>query len=131
MAKLYGAQKMVLQAIQNAQGESSNLHRRLEAHPGNPDRHERHAELAPDARSGGIRRSHPHEQRSQRLDHAERAAHAWTLTPASFNPGPGTIKIPIPDRQREGPGHRDQRLPAPHPQAARRRQRRAGDGQAA
>ena len=127
MAKLYGSEDG-LAGNRERPGRDIHLHRGLEARPGNRNRHERHAELAPDAGSGGIHRSHPHEQRSQRLDHSERAAHAWTLSPASFNPGPGTIKIPIPDRQRESAGHRHQRLSAPHPQAARRRQRRTGDG---
>ena len=133
MPRLFGAQRMVLQAILDAQGETSAFIEDTRVAQVNQislrdmrdwfltlDQDE-YVDLA--LTESGLKA----------LGHRQRPPGSWALptVPDATQPSPRTVQVSQPDGPRACPGHRHQRLPASDSEAACRRQRRARDGQAA
>ena len=128
MARLFGAQRMVLQAMSDAQGDTRSF--------------------IEDSRIAQATKISLRDMRDWflTLDNDEYVDLALTESGMSASvtakgrlalglyqpfPDPRRLRaspVPEPDWSGAGPGHRHQRLPAAHPKAPRRRQRRAGDG---
>ena len=133
MPRLFGAQRLVLQAILDAQSDTPAFieDTRVAQAAQIPLRDTRDWFLILDQdefvdlalTEGGLKGE----------CHTSGPAGTWPVSPApdAAYPSDGTGQVPEPDGPGACPGHRHHRLSAADPQAARRRQRRAGDGEVA